>query len=310
MTSRQLPYINDYLTPTNRNLLINTLEDFLPHRPPTSSTAGNLAIGHHLVYFPPDTKLSSLLPDGTDPLHSPGPAFRRRMWAGGSIVHLAPVPLNLSCHHLREKIVDVQVKGQDSDRKVFVKIERSINRGNHVGDVKTEHGLSIIETRNLVFFPSNRQNLNQTTSQTSPKILKPPLTPDMYHKIVPSAGLLFRFSALTFNAHAIHLDKKYCQEVEGHRNLLVHGPLTVVLMLEVLKGYLSGLSRNQNHDIVEEVHAVEYRNLAPLYAEEEMTICLRRKEEDEQAGSFDLWIVGANGGYAVKGSATTIKHKR
>ena len=47
----------------------------------------------------------------------------------------------------------------------------------------------------------------------------------------------------------------------------------------------------------------DYRNLVPLYAEEEMKICTRRNPEDEQ--KIDVWIEGVGGGYAVKGSATT-----
>jgi len=32
----------------------------------------------------------------------------------------------------------------------------------------------------------------------------------------PSLTTLFRFSALTFNGHHIHLDKDYAQKVEGY----------------------------------------------------------------------------------------------
>ena len=37
--------------------------------------------------------------------------------------------------------------------------------------------------------------------------------------------LLFRYSALTFNTHRIHYDRKYCMEEEGYEGLLVHAPL-------------------------------------------------------------------------------------
>jgi len=45
-----------------------------------------------------------------------------------------------------------------------------------------------------------------------------------------------------------------------------------------------------------------YRNLAPLYAQEEMRVCLRRDREDRKR--YEVWIEGKTGGYAVKGSAT------
>lgn len=50
------------------------------------------------------------------------------------------------------------------------------------------------------------------------------------------------------------------------------------------------------------VRSFTYRNLAPLYAEEQMTVCVRRMQPASD-GSWDVWITGRDGGYAVKGSA-------
>lgn len=117
--------------------------------------------------------------------------------------------------------------------------------------------------------------------------------PDFSISLTPPPSLLFRFSALTFNAHLIHLDQSYCREVEGHRNLLVHGPLSLVLMLSILQSQLKE---------GEMITSFTYRNLAPLYAQEKMRVCLRRDGEDGK--KYEVWIEGMTGGYAVKGSAT------
>src|SRR5688572_10996844 len=69
-------------------------------------------------------------------------------------------------------------------------------------------------------------------------LLKAPSDPEYSHVILPSKALLFRFSALTFNAHSIHLDQHYAKNTEGYRNLLVHGPLSLTIMLTVLRCYL------------------------------------------------------------------------
>jgi len=37
--------------------------------------------------------------------------------------------------------------------------------------------------------------------------------------------LLFRFSALTYNAHRIHYDRDFARDTEGYPGLVVHGPL-------------------------------------------------------------------------------------
>jgi 3-methylfumaryl-CoA hydratase len=44
---------------------------------------------------------------------------------------------------------------------------------------------------------------------------------------------LFRFSCVTGNAHRIHYDVPYTREVEGYADLVVHGPLLALLMLEL-----------------------------------------------------------------------------
>jgi hypothetical protein len=76
----------------------------------------------------------------------------------------------------------------------------------------------------------------------------------------------------------------------------VHGPLTLVLMLSVLRSQLKA-----GEMLVE----FEYRNLVPLYAEEEMKVCVRR--DPEKVDRFDVWIEEPGGGYAVKGSALVDK---
>ncbi len=47
-----------------------------------------------------------------------------------------------------------------------------------------------------------------------------------------SPALLFRFSALTYNAHRIHYDRDYARDVEGYPGLFTHGPLQALAMAE------------------------------------------------------------------------------
>jgi 3-methylfumaryl-CoA hydratase len=43
--------------------------------------------------------------------------------------------------------------------------------------------------------------------------------------------LLFRYSALTFNAHRIHYDLRYATEVAHYPDVVIHGPLQATLLL-------------------------------------------------------------------------------
>lgn len=45
--------------------------------------------------------------------------------------------------------------------------------------------------------------------------------------------MLFRYSALTFNGHRIHYDRRYCLEEENYPGLVVHGPLQATVLLQL-----------------------------------------------------------------------------
>ena len=100
---------------------------------------------------------------------------------------------------------------------------------------------------------------------------------------------------MTFNAHAIHLDPEYCREVEGHRNLLFHGPLSFTLLTLLVENHVKAQGKT--------IATIDYRNLAPLYCSEEVKLCARESGEDK----FEVWAETPDGGVAVKGSATVRK---
>lgn len=318
LISRRLPVLEDHCTPLPSILLSQTLVDFLPksHINPININQENvLPFAHHLVYFPPATPLSSLLPDGTDPLHSPGSPFNRRMWAGGTINFNGDqnkIPVNAGIVHCLERIGDMTVRGREGEEKIFVQIERHIRRPSFreaSDQIDQENRFpatgnkDAIELRNLVFIRDNDPKYTANVPHVPAKKVKPPHVSDISHILIPTPALLFRFSALTFNAHSIHLDKQYCRELEGHRNLLVHGPLSLMLMTEFLRGHLANISSNHGADgeNVEFIREVEYKNIAPLYAEEELRLCARNSKH----GEWELWIEGRDGGLAVRALAKT-----
>ncbi|KAE8382126.1 hypothetical protein BDV26DRAFT_254428 [Aspergillus bertholletiae] len=320
LTSRIFPLSFDYLYTQPSHLLNLTLADLLPEALVSSRThtalpsvtrALHMPAGHHLVYFPPQVTLSQLLPDGTDVLHSPGGPFQRRLWAGGSVRF--PVTRGLILNGARavcvETIRDVIVKGCEGTEKVIVKIERRMGvvqegeeedsiRHRILKEAEDETGhASVIERRDLAFMRKKTQgelNYDKMNFDNCQRVIKPPASPEYRFKIKPTKSLLFRFSALTFNAHSIHLDEAYTQNVEGFRNLLVHGPLTLTLLLTVLEAHLA--KSNQN---IRELH---YRNVAPLYVNEPLTICGKPKSGKDNA-VWDVWIECKNGGLAVRGTA-------
>lgn len=98
--------------------------------------------------------------------------------------------------------------------------------------------------------------------------------------------MLFRFSAVTFNAHKIHIDPQHCREVEGYHNLLVHGPLLLILMFSVFNSH--------GHQLV----SLDYQNLAPVFVDEEIKVCVQQRKNN-----WAVRIMGPLGDLRVKGTA-------
>jgi len=90
----------------------------------------------------------------------------------------------------------------------------------------------------------------------APQLIElPPVPEGAWSRIVaPDTRLLFRFSALTFNAHRIHYDRPYAMNEEGYPGLVVHGPLTAVLLLELVR-----------YNTPRRVTSFSFRGQAPLF---------------------------------------------
>jgi 3-methylfumaryl-CoA hydratase len=84
----------------------------------------------------------------------------------------------------------------------------------------------------------------------------PPVDGGHAVEVLPDEALLFRFSALTSNAHRIHYDRPYATGVEGHPGLVVHGPLLALLLLEVVRRAEPDRSvTSATHRLVRPAHA-------------------------------------------------------
>ena len=332
MLARRSRHSRDYITSNQSHSLKASLLRFLPLsiaaatedrqlRRQDDYEPGALEPMHHLVHFP-NRALYRLLPDGTDYLHSPGAPFSRSMWAGGNVALMQDIPMDGHAFHCTESIDDVYTHGKEGEEKIYVRIKREIYAGRYPGQLRprrVKDGLNrkayIVEGRKLVFM--RKHNPDQDAIKPPLGVSMPKGKPDFSHTIIPTRDLLFRFSALTFNAHAIHLDKAYCREVEGHRNLLVQGNLMVVLVVEVLRSYLrSGHARGHGRASSskdppkepEKVISLQYQNLRPLYVDEEMKICVRKIRSSETPGitHWEVWIEGPDGGFSFRGRLNTL----
>ncbi|EPS27357.1 hypothetical protein PDE_02300 [Penicillium oxalicum 114-2] len=203
------------------------------------------------------------------------------------------------------RFIDAFGQGREGDEKVIVRIERRVGAVAEGEDQQLTRDriwaedealageASVIENRDLIFMrtkSTTELEADQSLFDAPSRFVKAPSDATFRHSILPNKSLLFRFSALTFNAHSIHLDRQYTQKEEGYRDLLVHGPLTLTLLLSVLGRHFKDLGLR--------VESIDYKNLAPLFVDEAMTVCAKPK----LSGTWDVWIEGPGGSLAVRAS--------
>jgi 3-methylfumaryl-CoA hydratase len=116
-----------------------------------------------------------------------------------------------------------------------------------------------------------------------------PKTQSWERKISPDPVLLFRYSALTFNGHRIHYDRRYVTEVEGYPGLVVHGPLIATLLLDLLRREMPGA----------DVSRFQFRAIRPLFDLEAFSVCGHTRD----ANTVQLWARDHEGWLAMDATA-------
>lgn len=182
--------------------------------------------GWHAFLHLPVHPQASLGPDGHprsgDDLMPPLPDDRRRMFGGGRLEVRSP----LHCGDRVTRTSDVartRATEGGSGPLLLVTLRHTLT----VDDEPW-----VVEEQDLLYLPPRDGVASATSTQTESRSV-PRDSVQWSLDLVPEPVLLFRFSALTANAHRIHYDRTYAQEVEGHHDLLVHGPLSALLLLEL-----------------------------------------------------------------------------
>jgi 3-methylfumaryl-CoA hydratase len=138
----------------------------------------------------------------------------RRMWAGGAVTFEGDLAVGDAVRRV-SRIADISLKQGRTGRLCFVTVEHRIETG----------GRTIVRERQDIVY----RDLDAPGAPK--KELPPAATGAPQRHIEPHATFLFRYSALTFNGHRIHYDRRHAVETEGYDGLVVHGPLQAALML-------------------------------------------------------------------------------
>lgn len=148
-----------------------------------------------------------------------------------------------------------------------------------VHELSTDAGLAVTEEQDLVY---RAAVAGSTDGKPAQQAKGQPATekPDWSVTWTPNTPMLFRYSALTYNAHRIHYDLPYTREKEGYPALVVNGGLTALMLVEAARPHLPG-----------PIVGYDARALAPLFIGDTITLNTRLTGD-----TAETWAGGPDGG--------------
>ena len=247
----------------------------LDRHDPAPSPGDALPPGWHWLYFLEAAPASELGPDGHPNRGGflPPVTLPRRMWAGGRLEFRRALRVGEPIRR-ESTILSIEPKQGRSGSLVFVTVRHTVLCGGE---------LAVIEDHDIVYREAAKPG------DTPPRSQPAPGDATWRREIVADPVMLFRYSALTFIGQRIHYDLDYCRNVEGYPGLVVHGPLQVILLLDLAR-------RHENRP----VRRLEYRAHHPLYHFEPFTLNGNVSSDSSQAA---LWTANPAGNYAMAASA-------
>lgn len=186
----------------------------------------------------------------------------RRMWAGGALTFHGDLRVRDVARRV-SRIADVALKQGRSGTLCFVTVEHRLEA----------NGRLVLEERQEIVYREAAAPGGKAETPT-------PREPGS-HRRAQQAGeaLLFRYSALTFNAHRIHYDRSYARDVEAYPGLVVHGPLQAAWLCNYAAEIMGAPPKH-----------FSFRGLSPLF--EHDAFALHATEVD---GGLELWTARQNG---------------
>jgi 3-methylfumaryl-CoA hydratase len=205
---------------------------------PTVLDHGLLPALWHWSLFHPAVPTADLGDDGHPRRRAEMDAFPQRMWVGGRVQIVRPLRIGVDAERV-SRISRTDVKEGGAGRFWLVTVAHTVEQ---------EGAPHVEEEQDLVFRAAG------SLAPVGPDATAAP-DAEWVEERVADPKLLFRFSAVTNNSHRIHYDHPYATDVEGYPDLVVHGPLTAILLAAFARAHLGADARE-----------VSYRARAPHFA--------------------------------------------
>jgi 3-methylfumaryl-CoA hydratase len=188
------------------------------------------------------------------------------MWASSKVTFLAPITQGAAIART-STVASVKEKSGSTGTLVFVEVDHATRAD----------GVIAVEERQTIVY----REATTTPAAPAPDEADVNLSDWGWHRSLrPAEPLLFRYSALTFNSHRIHYDRPYAVEEECYRGLVVHGPLTATLLLDLAARELGA----------DAVKSFAFRGVSPAIAGEPLHLVARR-----EGAALTLAALGGDG---------------
>lgn len=227
----------------------------------------------------PDAPSAQLGPDGHPHRGGflPPVDLPRRMWASSAVTFLAPIPVG-SAVTRTSTIANVTQKSGGTGQLVFVEVDHSL----------TVDGQQVVQDHQTIVY---REAASAPMPPSAPAKADLDLSAWPWQRsLTPTEPLLFRFSALTFNSHRIHYDLPYAREQELYAGLVVQGPLTASLLIDLCSRHLGD----------QPLASFSFRGLSPAFCGEALHLLGR-----QEGHAINLCALGADGRTVMSATATT-----
>lgn len=199
----------------------------------------------------------------------------RRMWVGGQLRWHRQIAKNDRLTRVT-KVVSARRKSGRSGAFLLVGLQHRV----------LGQDLCVEEHQDIALLPAGRFDGRRDGRPASFEVVDT-------QSCIPTTTDLFRYSALTANAHRIHYDVDYARECEGYPNLVVHAPfLASILIHSVVRDHTS-------FDAIQ----FDYRAERPAFVGERLAIV-----RGEQSGStIPLAVVAPDAGIAMSARISMAK---
>jgi len=230
----------------------------------------------YAILFAPVARESTLQPDGhlltgdfLPPLHG-----TRRMFAGRRTKFIKPLKIGDMVSRV-STVTRAEPKTGRTGPFTLVTVRHEISGPS---------GLALTEEQDIVYRAAVEAGTVAAQKEAAPVTD----TPTWSMPIELDPVLVFRYSALTFNAHRIHYDLPYARDVEGYPALVMNGGLTALLLIETARPHLP-----------RPIAAYAARAISPLFVGQRVAFNGRLA-----AGAAALWATGPDGGLAYRVDVT------